>query len=220
MADTLNPGEWLRPGNKLQSQNNYHVLAMQEDGNLVLYSLGTAVWSSKTDGKPVDGLIMQDDGNLVIYGNGVATWSSGTAGRGKSRLVMQDDRNAVVYDGNNTATWNSETSTAPECWETVQIEMSPETHAALMQDENANPWIVVGVVCTSTPAGLIVCSVAAIAAALIVEFATGDPPFGPNSAPRVIGGKLEASRRKMGRDLSSYTKNQGKQISKTWKRWF
>ena len=43
-------------------------LAMQKDGNLVIYDLyRRPLWSSGTDGNPAAYLALQDDGKLVIY---------------------------------------------------------------------------------------------------------------------------------------------------------
>jgi len=55
-------------------------LAMQADGNLVLYSPdGTPRWATNTEGNPGAWLVLQDDGNLVIYvGSGPALWASHT----------------------------------------------------------------------------------------------------------------------------------------------
>jgi hypothetical protein len=63
-----------------------HVLVMQTDGNLVLYSLGGqprghALWASHTSKYGCGALQAQDDGNLVLYddcGDGKARWSSDT----------------------------------------------------------------------------------------------------------------------------------------------
>ncbi len=63
-------------------------LIVQEDGNLVAYSRGTALWSSDTNGRGGSGthLQIQNDGNLVLYngtfygGDGDALWATGTCG--------------------------------------------------------------------------------------------------------------------------------------------
>eukprot|EP01022_Parablepharisma_sp_SALTPOND_P000579 TRINITY_DN1030_c0_g1_i1.p3 TRINITY_DN1030_c0_g1~~TRINITY_DN1030_c0_g1_i1.p3 ORF type:complete len:189 (+),score=15.40 TRINITY_DN1030_c0_g1_i1:957-1523(+) len=63
-------------------------------------------------------LAMQKDGNLVLYyhtsPNSVslyATWAAGNVMNGKRpfRLVMQDDGNLVLYDAYNSAKWSSGT---------------------------------------------------------------------------------------------------------------
>jgi hypothetical protein len=60
-------------------------LAMQIDGNLVIYSGSGPIFSTlnpKGFDLPSPYLRMQDDGNLVIYdGNGVPYWSTGTNAR-------------------------------------------------------------------------------------------------------------------------------------------
>lgn len=188
MTNVLNSGQWLRPGQNLKSSNGFHVFVMQDDGNLVLYSLGSPVWASGTDGHQVQGVVMQDDGNLVIYmpaGNPI--WASNAHGRGISRLIMQDDRNAVTYDSNNSPTWSSGTHTDPKVWETSEIELSPELMSALKSDSNMAPVISGGLVCTTSPQGVVVCTGAMLAIAVILEFTNGKPPFGRNNDIRVIG---------------------------------
>ena len=54
-------------------------LAMQVDGNLVLYDLGGVVlWASHTGGCGTSPyrVAMQSDGNVVVYGGNQAIWSS------------------------------------------------------------------------------------------------------------------------------------------------
>ncbi|HET7302107.1 MAG TPA: PA14 domain-containing protein, partial [Candidatus Saccharimonadales bacterium] len=55
-----------------------------------------ALWSSNTGGTTTS-LAMQTDGNLVLYNGGTAVWSSGTGGQGTSNFVVQNDGNAVIY---------------------------------------------------------------------------------------------------------------------------
>jgi hypothetical protein len=68
---------------------------MQGDGNLVLYSGGSALWASNTVGTG-QYANMQDDGNLVVYGPNGAPWASNTAGKGSSVLVVTDDGHIQV----------------------------------------------------------------------------------------------------------------------------
>ncbi|THU50029.1 hypothetical protein C4D60_Mb06t15770 [Musa balbisiana] len=50
---------------------------MQADGNLVIYSYGSAQWTSDTEGKRANYiLVLQRDRNVVIYGP--AIWSTDT----------------------------------------------------------------------------------------------------------------------------------------------
>lgn len=103
---TLNPNQSLTSGQSLTSSNNLYKLVMQGDGNLVLYSINRALWSTRTSGKPATKVVMQDDGNLVLYdAQNKPYWHTSTAGRGSSRLAMQEDGNLVVYDSANRPTW-------------------------------------------------------------------------------------------------------------------
>lgn len=86
-------------------------LAMQSDGNLVLYFSGSALWSSNTAGTGASDAVMQDDGNFVLYtGGGTAVWSSATAGSGcGTYLAVQTDGNMVIYNGAGTSLWSTGT---------------------------------------------------------------------------------------------------------------
>jgi hypothetical protein len=91
-----------------RSPNGRYRLALQLDGNLVLYDdeLGVALWSAGTNGNTVGQAVMQGDGNFVIYDAGsVAIWSTETAGNPGARLAVQDDGNLVVYRADGTALW-------------------------------------------------------------------------------------------------------------------
>jgi len=111
MANVLGPGESLRPGLSLFSNNMAYELRMQGDGNLVLYRMRDwkALWWSKTEGNVVSALTMQLDGNLVLYGVRGPIWSSNAhGGPDVSYLVLQDDGNLVIYRQGPMA-WNAGT---------------------------------------------------------------------------------------------------------------
>ena len=72
-------GTELKGGSWLKSANGRYQLAMQADGNLVLYGEGQPLWASNTANHPGAFLTMQGDGNLVIYKGNRPIWSSGTA---------------------------------------------------------------------------------------------------------------------------------------------
>ncbi|MGW2874550.1 hypothetical protein [Kitasatospora sp. NPDC001225] len=78
-------------------------LAMQGDGNLVLYNResGSAIWATGTYNHPGATATMQSDGNFVVYDtNRTALWSTGTWSAGAdSHFVFQNDGNLVVYKG-------------------------------------------------------------------------------------------------------------------------
>jgi exopolysaccharide biosynthesis protein len=83
LGHLLRPGQTLKPGQRLTSQ----------------------------DGR--DALVMQGDGNLVLYGKGVARWSTRTVGNSGARLVFQWDHNLVLRSKTNKVLWTSATHRAP-----------------------------------------------------------------------------------------------------------
>ena len=110
LNSTLTTGVIYR-GQQLYSPNGKYRAILQPDGNFVLYSPNRALWSSATCGTSVKSLAMQSDGNLVLYTeNSQALWHSRTWTRGVSRLKMQDDGNLVVYNSSNVATWYTGTN--------------------------------------------------------------------------------------------------------------
>lgn len=96
----------LNSGAATSSLNGRYRLVMQTDGNLVVYRVGTAVWSSGTHGNPGARLVVQDDGNAVIYQGNRALWSTGTHANPTARMVLQDDGNLVVYRANSPLWWS------------------------------------------------------------------------------------------------------------------
>lgn len=97
---------YLDPGQYISSPDLRYQLALQSDGNLVLYNNGVPVWNTSTSGATSPRLVMQGDGNLVLYSQGArAIWSSRTANRGPSALVLQNDRNLVLYTNSGAPTW-------------------------------------------------------------------------------------------------------------------
>jgi hypothetical protein len=110
-ANMLGVNQALNIGQFITSADGRYRLFMQDDGNLVLYSINRALWSSGTAGRPAVKVIMQGDGNLVLYdAQNKAYWASGTAGRGVSSLIMQSDGNLVIYDSSGHPTWVSYTN--------------------------------------------------------------------------------------------------------------
>lgn len=110
--NTLDPGSSLAAGQELQSANGSYKLAMQYDGNLVLYSGTTSHWDAGTNdlepyARPVRAE-MQADGNFVLKDTAnTPVWESGTSGHSGSKLVLQDDRNLDIHDSNGNILWDS-----------------------------------------------------------------------------------------------------------------
>ncbi|MCZ8518397.1 MULTISPECIES: hypothetical protein [Paenibacillus] len=117
--DTLFPGEKIRAGESLQSQNGRFTLVMQNDGNLVLYQdNSSAIWSVKTDNSMFEANTFGFDGQAYLEGDypfykGV-NWISSNynwterSGRVPSGtnyygdfLVVQGDGNVVIYNTDN-----------------------------------------------------------------------------------------------------------------------
>ncbi len=66
-GDQMQPGQVLNPGQSINSADGRFTFIYQNDGNLVLYRSGVALWASGTNGRGVGVCIMQADGNLVLY---------------------------------------------------------------------------------------------------------------------------------------------------------
>lgn len=109
--DTLLPGEILKKGEFIRSENTAYKAVMQDDGNFVVYG-HDSLWASNTQSNG-DRVVMQHDGNLVVYNKDTPTWASDTWSRGH-RLVMQSDGNLVVYNALGSqphhAVWASNTN--------------------------------------------------------------------------------------------------------------
>jgi hypothetical protein len=110
--NTLDPGSSLLAGQELQSTNGSYKLAMQYDGNLVLYSGTTCHWDSSTNdlepyARPVRAE-MQADGNFVLKDTAnTPVWESGTSDHPDSKLVLEDDRNLIIQGSDGNILWDS-----------------------------------------------------------------------------------------------------------------
>ena len=108
----MRSGEVLNPGQSIVSSDGRSRFIYQDDGNLVLYRDGAALWASRTDGRGVGVCIMQADGNLVLYTpGGKAVWASGTDGSPGSYLIAKNDGNVVIYRPDSHQVWASNTVT-------------------------------------------------------------------------------------------------------------
>ena len=98
---TLQPSQFLLPGWTIWSADGRYKMTLQYDGNLVLYRAGrggVALWSSMTNGLPIEIAIMQSDGNLVLYDySKTPRWASWTNGNPGAYLALQCDGNVVIY---------------------------------------------------------------------------------------------------------------------------
>src|SRR4051812_3147568 len=104
--DRLIPNEKLDVPSSLRSANGLHELAMQTDGNLVVYHPEHhAVWASNTAGSGAIRVVMGYDGNLVIDGSTGPIWATATEGHPGSKIILQDDGNLVIYGHQNDVVW-------------------------------------------------------------------------------------------------------------------
>jgi len=68
------------------------------------------LWQSGTAGRGAAKLAMQPDGNLVIYDHQrQALWNSGTGGNRGAVLSVQDDGNVVIYSSDRRPLWHTAT---------------------------------------------------------------------------------------------------------------
>lgn len=113
MASVLKPRQELLGGQSLTSPNGQYVLAMQTDGNLVLYHVGiSADWASNTGSAtwgPGTKLVMEFNANLHRKAGDVC-WSSNINTpvvfedmKNRGYLQVQDDGNVVIYE--DVAVW-------------------------------------------------------------------------------------------------------------------
>ncbi|HEY6496354.1 MAG TPA: beta-galactosidase [Trebonia sp.] len=108
---TLPAGHALAAGQSMASCNDDYTLAMQGDGNLVLYQNGTALWDSGTSGSAATKAAMQSDGNLVLYtSSGATAWNSRTNGNPGAGLTVQNDGNVVIYGTSGKPLWDTATN--------------------------------------------------------------------------------------------------------------
>lgn len=100
-TDTLYANETLSAGDQITSANGSYRATMQSDGNFVVYSGSTALWSTGTYGHSGAYVKMQSDGNLVVYSSGnQPLWASGTNGQGSDDdLIMRSDGYLAIYNG-------------------------------------------------------------------------------------------------------------------------
>jgi len=111
-GNTLNANQKMVAGDNLLSSAGYYSLAMQADGNLVIYELvgGGARPKWSTGGAGANAYVaMQNDGNLALYkSNNTWSWTSKTGSRAvdsRYKLVLQDTGELDIYDPSNNIIW-------------------------------------------------------------------------------------------------------------------
>lgn len=105
----ITDGQWLSPGHAVWSCDGRFQLALQGDGNLVLYEGTVPLWATNTYRQATAMAIMQADGNFVLYNTaGTGTYGTGTVVPG-SWLALQNDGNLVIYSPTGAPLWTSNT---------------------------------------------------------------------------------------------------------------
>lgn len=136
----LQANELLFAGQTIWSASGGFHLAMQTDGNLVLYGPSGARWATMTSGSNY--VAMQGDGNFVVYRvGGGALWSSGTGFGGGTTLAVQSDGNLVEYAPGYGAAWAAswhENAGARSGSNAAAADQSQCTYYALEQWKNNN----------------------------------------------------------------------------------
>lgn len=127
----LGPNQELSQNQGITSCSNGFTLAMQSDGNLVLYnSKGSPLWQSRTSnpGSPnrATRAVMQSDGNFVLYNDSnVALWATMTQGNPGASLSVQGDGNVVVYSPSAQPLWDTGTccpnTSVTGVWSATQV---------------------------------------------------------------------------------------------------
>ncbi|NUO74431.1 MAG: hypothetical protein HOQ32_00310 [Lysobacter sp.] len=107
----LNPRDWRETNGTLTSCDRRYTLAIQGDGNLVLYKQNVgAIWANHIYGSGHT-LHMQTDGNLTVRNSAnQVRWASNTGGNRGAVLMVQNDGNVVVYDYQRKPLWSTGTA--------------------------------------------------------------------------------------------------------------
>jgi hypothetical protein len=88
-----NPTFYINPGDCYTTPAS--TLVMEHNGQLALYYAGYSC-TTPTYGYFGAYAVFQDDGNLVVYYNGEAVWDSGTHGNYNARLILRGGDGALL----------------------------------------------------------------------------------------------------------------------------
>ncbi|WP_051743076.1 hypothetical protein [Kitasatospora sp. MBT66] len=89
------------------------MLAMQGDGNVVLYRDSKVMWVAQGAMPRGEVLTMQGDGNLVVYAaDSTPLWNSQTGGKWGATLLIYNE-GAIAVELNGKILWTSAPATTP-----------------------------------------------------------------------------------------------------------
>ena len=93
------PGQGLLPGQTLVSCDGRYTMAMQHDGNLVIYDAGKPIWWTGTVNQAAAEVLLRADGNFVLYArDATVLWQSASKTTNDVAAWLQGDGNFVIYD--------------------------------------------------------------------------------------------------------------------------
>ena len=93
------PGQGLLAGQALVSCDGRYTMAMQGDGNLVIYETGKPIWWTGTVNQPAAQVLLRADGNFVLYARDASVlWQSASKTANDVAAWLQGDGNFVIYD--------------------------------------------------------------------------------------------------------------------------
>lgn len=96
--DYICPGDIIRAGADIYSQNGVFMLTVQGDGNVVIYGPGGSIWATSTSASGAYLTLQASDGNLVVYDqNGNTQWASGEVTCCNVYVMFWNDGNLVKY---------------------------------------------------------------------------------------------------------------------------
>ena len=98
-------------GARWRAPNGYTLLFTNEGNLELRSPVGSKLWESRTAGRDAGKLAMQADGNLVIYDRSMAKplWSTNTNGHEGAFLAVQEDGNVVIYTPDRRPIWATAT---------------------------------------------------------------------------------------------------------------
>jgi hypothetical protein len=111
VSQTIRPGAGEYSPDRRWTVGGKYLLHFTARGNLELWNTETQrlLWQSET--ADAVKLAMQEDGNLVIYAEGEKPlWAAHTHGNSGAFLAVQEDGNLVIYSRDLHPLWSSNTS--------------------------------------------------------------------------------------------------------------
>ena len=129
----------------ISTNGQYQLVLSPNDAIDLLNATGALLWTATNAPAQGGVLAMQSDGNLVLYSTtNQALWSSNTTGLGGTTAILQDDGNFVIYTPAGAPVWStntSQTSTSVGCVGTPNTSTSSENspYAAVPANKGAVP---------------------------------------------------------------------------------